>query len=582
VHRFVCTVDGATVPDRQYAALSLAMRAGDDSAEVFDALLARGQIRLHGSEAERAAALAHAVAAELGAGVDAAVVVDTREHVAMLTAAIRDRLVALGQVDDAHIVTTSSGQRIGRGDLIVTRYNDHHLGVANRDSWRVARVHRDGRLRVIPARAGDTPPRRAREAVLPSRYVREHVELGYATTAHGVQGDTSTTAHLVLGEHTTAASTYVAMTRGRESNTTHVVAADIEDAREQWVTTFSRDRADLGPAAASEAAQRVAAGYTQAPRPDDRARLAHVLDQLRGAWNEQHAAHRQLQRTRERLELVQAEAAWEARCASILAPLEAERDAARAAAQQAEQAADGCAATLAGSAELHAARLRQVWDAQLPDADNAACALARGAGRLGVRRGRVRDAHQHLERWTASWMPAFADADLDPRQLADRPLAFPSNVPRVAEALHRRAHQLASAEHPDQVGRLAADRQASRRYAAAAAACHEARRELEGVSGQPVYDTAAVDLIPDLTDRVDAARQRVTSADERVARLSSDLAITSQPDPASLLAVTRATWQARQVAERQQRALDPRELGQTINQEPHPPQQGDLGRSIGR
>jgi exodeoxyribonuclease V alpha subunit len=582
VHRFVRRVDGARVPDRQYAALSLAMRAGDDPAEVFDALLARSQIRLHASAAERAAALAHAVVAELGAGVDAAVVVDTREQVAMLTAAIRDRLVAFGQVDDARIVTTSSGHRIGRGDLIVTRYNDHDLGVANRDSWRVTRVHRDGRLRVIPARAGVTPHRRAREAVLPSRYVREHVELGYATTAHGVQGDTSTTAHLDLGEHTTAASAYVAMTRGRESNTTHLVAADIDDAREQWVTAFSRDRADLGPAAASEAAQRVAAGYTQGPRPDDPAPLAHVLDQLRGAWNEQHAAHRQLQRLRERLELVQAEAAWETRWASILAPLDAERDVARAAAQQAGQAADGCAATLAESAELHAARLRQVWDAQLPDADNAACALARGAGRLGVRSGRVRDAHQHLERWTASWMPVFADTDLDPRQLADRPLAFPSNVPQVAEALYRHAHRLALAEHPDQVGRLAAARRASHRYAAAAATCHEARRELEQAAGQPVYDTGAVDLIPDLTDRVDAARQRVTDADERVAGLSSDLAITGQPDPASLLAVTRAAWQAEQVAEHQHRAFGPRERARSINHEPHPPQQVDLGPSIGR
>jgi hypothetical protein len=165
-------------------------------------------------------------------------------------------------------------------------------------------------------------------------------------------------------------------------------------------------------------------------------------------------------------------------------------------------------------------------------------------------------------------MPVFADTDLDPRQLADRPLAFPSNVPRVAEVLYQHAHRLASAEHPDQVGRLAAARQASHRYAAAATACHEARRELEQVSDQPLYDTGAVDLIPDLTDRVDAARQRVTYADERVAGLSSDLAITSQPDPASLLAVTRATWQAEQVAEHQQRAFGSGELGRSINHEP--------------
>ena len=38
------------------------------------------------------------------------------------------------------------------------------------------------------------------------------------------------------------------MTRGRDSNTAHLVAENLDDARRQWVETFSRDRADLGPA----------------------------------------------------------------------------------------------------------------------------------------------------------------------------------------------------------------------------------------------------------------------------------------------------------------------------------------------
>lgn len=38
------------------------------------------------------------------------------------------------------------------------------------------------------------------------------------------------------------------MTRGRHSNTAHLVAETNEDARKQWVEVFSRDRADLGPA----------------------------------------------------------------------------------------------------------------------------------------------------------------------------------------------------------------------------------------------------------------------------------------------------------------------------------------------
>jgi hypothetical protein len=52
-----------TVPDAEYAQLSLAMRAGEDPGAVFDALHARGQIALYGSETERRDALAGRVAA---------------------------------------------------------------------------------------------------------------------------------------------------------------------------------------------------------------------------------------------------------------------------------------------------------------------------------------------------------------------------------------------------------------------------------------------------------------------------------------------------------------------------------------
>ncbi len=37
------------------------------------------------------------------------------------------------------------------------------------------------------------------------------------------------------------------MTRGRTANTAHLVATDLDQAREQWIAVFGRDRADLGP-----------------------------------------------------------------------------------------------------------------------------------------------------------------------------------------------------------------------------------------------------------------------------------------------------------------------------------------------
>ena len=94
---------------------------------------------------------------------------------------------------------------------------------------------------------------RAGDRALPATYVREHVELAYATTVHGAQGETVPTAHLLVGETTGAAAAYVGMTRGRDRNVAHLVADTLDEARSQWIEVFSRDRADLGPGHAAAA-----------------------------------------------------------------------------------------------------------------------------------------------------------------------------------------------------------------------------------------------------------------------------------------------------------------------------------------
>ncbi|MCO7221780.1 MobF family relaxase [Klenkia sp. PcliD-1-E] len=291
VHRFTGTDDaGQAVSETEYADLTLAMRDGGDPGGVFDALAARGQVRLHANAAALREALA-ALAAELHRrGEQTAIVVDTRDQVAELGAAIRERLVADGRVDESRVAVTGAGQRIGAGDRIATRRNDQALGVANRDIWTVTAVGSSGALAVVPADvtptgavpADVTPgvtPAGAGERVLPAGYVTAHVELAYASTAHGVQGDTVASAHVVIGEHTGAASAYVGMTRGRIANTAHLVAAELAEARQQWIAVFGRDRADSGPGHAAQLAAAEAARYAE-PRP-----LDQVLAELREAWS---------------------------------------------------------------------------------------------------------------------------------------------------------------------------------------------------------------------------------------------------------------------------------------------------------
>lgn len=239
VHRFA---------DPEYAAISLATRRGERIGEtpgeagevMFDALWRRGQIRLHASEPERTQFVAHEQAEAILAGRQrSTLMADSREQVAALNGAIRDRLVAEGFVDDRLVVVNRSGERLGVGDRVATRRNDWQLGVANRQLWNVTGICdqsvtlRDDRGRV-------------RE--VPSWYVQSQVELAYATTVYGAQGDTTHTGHLVMGESTSAASAYVGMTRGRHDNVAHIVAEDRDQAREIWEQASSRDRADLGVA----------------------------------------------------------------------------------------------------------------------------------------------------------------------------------------------------------------------------------------------------------------------------------------------------------------------------------------------
>ena len=232
VHRFA---------DPHYAALSLKMRKSEDPASVFDALHRRGQVVVHASEIEREAALA-----EAGAAGDL-VVADTREDVASLNAAIRDQRQSAPEASG--VLVTARGEQIGLGDRVATRRNDPDLGVANRQTWTVTSIKGDGSLTLRGLRHGP-----GRDRVIPADYAARFVELAYGTTIHGAQGETVDRAHVAISDTTGAAATYVAMTRGRHANTAHLVAESIEDARNQWIAVFSRDRADLGPAHAQRQA----------------------------------------------------------------------------------------------------------------------------------------------------------------------------------------------------------------------------------------------------------------------------------------------------------------------------------------
>jgi len=113
-------------------------------------------------------------------------------------------------------VVARDGTTVHVGDRIATRRNDAGLRstsgekVRNRQTWTVTAVDQDGGLTVTD------PPRGTVE--LPARYVAAHVELGWAVTGYGTQGDTVDVGIAVLDTATSCNHAYVAMTRGRHAN----------------------------------------------------------------------------------------------------------------------------------------------------------------------------------------------------------------------------------------------------------------------------------------------------------------------------------------------------------------------------
>jgi conjugative relaxase-like TrwC/TraI family protein len=136
-----------------------------------------------------------------------------------LNARARGDRVASGVVIE-HGVDVAGAMTAGVNDLVVTRENNRRLTadtswVKNGDAWTVSATHADGSMTVTRVSGYNS-------VVLPAKYVGEHVELAYATTAHRAQGRTVDTAHAFVSPTTTREVLYVALTRGSESNHLYV------------------------------------------------------------------------------------------------------------------------------------------------------------------------------------------------------------------------------------------------------------------------------------------------------------------------------------------------------------------------
>ncbi|MGY4770307.1 MobF family relaxase (plasmid) [Kribbella sp. CWNU-51] len=231
---------------------SLRLRDGDES--VLEEYHRQGRI-LDGGHLEAAQrSAADAWLADHLTGLHTLLIVDTNHQAAELSAQLRARLVDYRLVDDERTAwLASTGNRVGRGDLIQTRLNAWHLhgyrgnkrAALNRDEFLVTEVLDDGGLRVAPLIRGTRQPVEGETMVLPASYVREWVALGYAATVHSSQGLTVDSSHLVATQNTSVYALYVAMTRGRAANTAHVVTQSLAAVAEYGETTDAAKHSPL-------------------------------------------------------------------------------------------------------------------------------------------------------------------------------------------------------------------------------------------------------------------------------------------------------------------------------------------------
>jgi ATP-dependent exoDNAse (exonuclease V) alpha subunit len=266
------------------------LRVGDPA--VLDTYTAHGRLQDGPTEAMTERAY-RAWAADIAAGRRSLLLAADRDTVTALNRRARADRVRVGLSDPSVEVALADGTAAGAGDLITTRRNDRRLArpdgghVRNGDHWQVAVIRPDGSLDAIPSAPQDRQPRPAAGLAtvrLPADYVRDHVELGYASTVHRAQGATADTSHLFVRPGMNREALYVGMTRGRHANHAYI-ATDTSDAETHRALDDPTGRQILEAVLQAPAAETSATGVLRRRQADHGLALSPA-----GSWPSRRAA----------------------------------------------------------------------------------------------------------------------------------------------------------------------------------------------------------------------------------------------------------------------------------------------------
>lgn len=261
VHRF---------RDPEYAALTLRMR---EPASKDAALTVAGELDDRG--------LIHRVSDHVGARdvmVEAyfrwaaghrrvALVTSTNEEADAINEAIHQRRIDHGQLNETRIAVGQGEQRLLEGDLVQTRRNDRQANVENRALWTIHKITPSGVELVSLTDSGDL-------RTVAHEYAANHVHLAYASTVHGIQGETTDAS--IVGPGVDASGLYVGMTRGRTHNEAIAVARTDAAARDQIADSMMRGIPEVSIEDSVRAARSELGRAARSPVDPTRSELAQM------------------------------------------------------------------------------------------------------------------------------------------------------------------------------------------------------------------------------------------------------------------------------------------------------------------
>lgn len=236
VHRF---------RDPHYAQTSLALR--ERQPEAISALMQDGHVSIASTFDHIITDVSRSIASDLSQGIHSVAVVASNDTAARVSCSIRRAMIDCKAVEETPVVTFKrDDNQASIGDLIQIRQNNASLGVANRDMFVIADSDKET---IILEKPGRDNLRR----VVPRAWLIENATLGYALTAHGVQGETVENSHVLINEdEMNGSALYVGLTRGRAHNQVHIVSSSPEEAVIMLTDIMHKDGADKGVDKASK------------------------------------------------------------------------------------------------------------------------------------------------------------------------------------------------------------------------------------------------------------------------------------------------------------------------------------------